>query len=480
VSSEVAPFSKTGGLADVSGALLAALARGGHRVTLVTPRYRGIAPPPATLAPLDLDLGPTRRRVGVHEHQLGHGARILFIDDAALYDREGIYGVGGADYADNAERFALLSLGAAALAAREVRPQVIHAHDWQAGLTPLYARRFAELGDVPVVFTIHNLAFQGLFPATRLPGLGLDGALFTAAGLEYWGHVSFLKAGINFSDVLTTVSPRYAQEILTPEFGFGFDGILAARRDRLVGILNGIDADVWNPATDPWLPAHYDGRDLSGKRECKRALLREFGLPHDETALHRPIVGMVSRLTDQKGFDLLAGLAGVLPGLDAVFVLLCTGEARYEALWTRMTAQASGRIAARIGFDERLAHLIEAGADLFLMPSRFEPCGLNQMYSMRYGTVPVVRATGGLYDTVEDFDPGTGRGTGFRFDAATPGALLATLQRALATWRDRKAWGQLMQAGMGRNHAWDVSAREYVKVYRQGIAARRAARRSRP
>jgi len=475
VSPEVAPFSKTGGLGDVTSALASALGRLGHQVTLVTPRYRGIDAGTRAADRIEIGLGGRVFEGELLEHELGPGARLLFVDQPSFFDREGLYGVGSVDYADNPLRFAFLSRVALAFAARHGRPSVVHAHEWQAGLAPLYLRRadadLAALADVPAVFTIHNLAFQGLFAPEVLPVVGIGWDAFTPAGLEYWGRASWLKAGINFADMVTTVSPRYAEEILTPEYGFGFDGILAARRDRLVGILNGIDQDAWDPARDPFLPATFTSQALAGKRACKAALLEEVGLP--AAAIDRPLVGMVGRLTEQKGQDLVAGVAGELVGLDASFVLVGTGEPRFEDLWRRLAQQAPDRVAARIGFDERLAHLVEAGADMFLMPSRFEPCGLNQMYSLRYGTVPIVRATGGLFDTVRDFDPATGRGTGFTFAPYEPWALMDAISRALAAYRRRDWWRKLMRAGMRQNHAWDVSAREYVKVYSQAARYRR-------
>jgi starch synthase len=282
--------------------------------------------------------------------------------------------------------------------------------------------------------------------------------------------VSFLKAGINRADVITTVSPRYAKEILTPEYGFGFEGVVATRRDRLVGILNGIDDETWNPQTDPLLPARYGPQDLAGKATCKVELLRAFGLPVDPAVVGRPLIGMVSRMVAQKGLDLLSEASEELPGLDASLVIVGTGDPRYELMWRSLAARSPDRIGIRIGFDERLAHLVEAGADMFLMPSRFEPCGLNQMYSMRYGTVPIVRATGGLHDTVEDFDQRTGRGTGFRFEAYTPDALFEAIDRAMTVYRQPPVWRKLMVAGMQRDFSWDQSAREYVKVYRQAMA----------
>jgi starch synthase len=346
---------------------------------------------------------------------------------------------------------------------------VVHAHDWQAGLVPvMLATTFAGhpvVGGTPAVFTIHNLAYQGTFPVEWLPALGLGWELMWIDALEFWGRISFLKGGVTFSRVITTVSPRYAQEIQTPELGFGFDGILRYRSRDLVGILNGIDYDQWDPARDAHLPEPYTASNLKGKAAAKRAVLEAYGLPVTASGLARPLLGMVSRMVDQKGFDLVASVADDLPRLDASFVLLGTGERRYEEMWRGLAARHRDRIGARIGFDEGLAHLIEGGADLFLMPSRFEPCGLNQMYSLRYGTVPLVRATGGLFDTVRNYDPRTGAGTGFTFEEYSPQALLGTLRRALDIYKDRDAWQRMQRAGMDEDNSWDARARSYVQVY---------------
>jgi starch synthase len=345
----------------------------------------------------------------------------------------------------------------------------VHAHDWQAGLAPvLLAREFRATGPfrrAVAVFTVHNLAYQGLFDPGWLSRLGLDRDLMHVDALEFWGRISFLKGGIVFSRLITTVSPQYAQEIQTPAFGFGFDGILRQRSSDLIGILNGIDYDQWDPCRDPYLPVPYDATHLDGKYAAKRLVLETFGLPTDDEVLQRPLVAMISRLVDQKGFDLVAEIAEKLPSLGASFVLLGTGEQRYEDLWKRLARDYPDRIGARIGFDEALAHRIEAGADLFLMPSRFEPCGLNQMYSLRYGTVPVVRATGGLFDTVRNFDPSTGEGTGFTFEPYSAVALLQTLRSALRTYQNGPAWRRLQVAGMGHDFSWAASARKYVAAY---------------
>src|SRR5712692_7939910 len=334
-------------------------------------------------------------------------------------------------------------------ARQEAPPAVVHAHDWHAGLAPVYLRTLyathPTLAGTASVFTIHNLAYQGLFDADWLPRLDLPWELYTMEQLEYWGRISFLKGGINHADMINTVSPTYAREIQTPEFGFGFDGILRRRAADLVGILNGIDTTQWDPAHDEYLPKPYDAGDLSGKAIAKAELLAQFRLPFDKA---RPVIGMISRLVDQKGFDLVAATAGTLPRLNATFVVLGTGEARYQDMWTRLAAEHPTRIAARIAFDEGLAHLIEAGSDIFLMPSKFEPCGLNQMYSLRYGTVPVVRAVGGLADTVIDYSPQTRGATGFVFKEYTPAALLGALRRALALYENPARWAVLQVAGM--------------------------------
>jgi starch synthase len=478
VSPEAVPFAKTGGLGDVAGALPLALARLGHEVTLVVPRYRGIDG--GTLVErVPLAVGGRTLDVSFMEHALAGRARAILIKCPELYDRPGLYGAGNTDYADNAVRFALLAKAALEFGARhDVRPDVVHAHDWQAGLVPVYLKTlFAGrpgLGAAATVFTIHNLAYQGLFSPATMPALDLRWDLFGIDGLEYWGRVSFLKAGINFSEVVTTVSPRYAREIQTAEFGFGFDGILARRSARVVGILNGIDVDVWDPSRDAHLPKPYGPKTLDAKRASKRALLETMGLPVAEETLARPVVGMVSRLVDQKGFDLLEAIGDRLLSIDASFVLLGSGEPRYQEMWQSLRDRAPGRVGVRFGFDERIAHLIEAGADIFLMPSRFEPCGLNQMYSLRYGTVPVVRAVGGLDDTIEQWNPATNAGTGFKFADYSPATLRASLEQAVDLYRNRRQWRAVQRAGMGKDFSWDASAAEYVTAYDRAIELRQA------
>jgi starch synthase len=471
IASEASPFSKTGGLGDVVGALPRALARLGHDVDVVVPRYRGTTAG-ERVGTLRVALGGQAAESPVWSARID-GVRVVFIEHSPYYDREHLYGAGGRDYADNPERFAFLCQAALEWAvATGWRYDVVHAHDWQGGLTPvLLARRQLPVRPVPVVFTIHNLAYQGIFDAGWLPRLGLGWDLMRIGAMEYWGQISFLKAGIVFSHVITTVSPRYAREIQTPEYGFGFEGILRARAADLVGILNGIDYDEWDPQRDPHLPQPYSASNLAGKAAAKRQLLERYGLPAGPEALERPLVGMVSRMVDQKGFDLLAAATDELPQLGAAFVVLGSGERRYEDLWLALAARHPDRIGVRIGFDEALAHLIEGGADLFLMPSRFEPCGLSQMYSLRYGTVPLVRATGGLADTVRNFDPWTGEGTGFTFDEYSPNALVRTLRWALDVYRDRAVWRRIQAAGMQQDFSWDASARRYEAVYERARAS---------
>jgi starch synthase len=471
VASEAVPFAKTGGLADVIGALPTALARLGHHVDVVMPRYRGITAG-ENAGRLTVRLGGQVTDADILIAGAGP-VRTIFVDHPQYFDRDFLYGTAGQDYPDNPERYAFLALAALEWAASQpVRFDVVHAHDWQAGLVPMLlhtGRAATTLGPLPSLFTIHNLAYQGVFDASWLPRLGLGWDLMRIDALEYWGRISYLKGGLMFSRKITTVSPRYAQEIQTPEYGFGFDGILRYRGDDVVGILNGIDYDLWDPARDPHLPERYDSSRLVGKQASKRAVLERFGMPVDEGTLARPLVGLISRLVAQKGFDLIALLAEELPALGASFVLLGNGDRRYEDLWLGLAARHPDRFGTRIGFDDALAHLIEAGADLFLMPSRFEPCGLNQMYSLRYGTVPLVRAVGGLYDTVTNFDQQTGTGTGFTFDEYSAQALLNTLRWALGIYQDRAAWRRIQLEGMKLDFSWDASARQYVKVYERAM-----------
>jgi starch synthase len=476
VASEAMPFAKSGGLADVAGALPLALARLGHSVTLVMPRYRGIDASGAPSAQLTIDMGRVSIETRFFERALADRARVVFVDCPELFDREHLYGEGRQEYPDNAGRFAFLSRAALEYAAHAgLQPDIIHAHDWQTGLVPVYRRtHYAEhpaFENAATVFTVHNVAYQGLYSSDWLPELGLSWDLYSIEALEYWLHISFLKGGIVFSDKISTVSPTYARQILAPGAGFGFEGLLHARQDDLTGILNGIDTAAWDPARDGQLPARYDARDLSGKRECKRALLEHYGLAAGDDALRRPVVAMISRMIDQKGHELISALAGDLPDFGAAFVVMGEGEPRYREMWQRLAGDYPDRFAVEPGYDETRAHLIQAGADILLMPSRFEPCGLSQMYSQRYGTVPVVHATGGLVDTVEPFDPSTGKGTGFVFDRYTPEGLGRALRSAIEVFGHETQWRRLQVNGMAKDFSWPTSAQQYVRLYQEARQA---------
>ncbi len=464
VASEATPFIKTGGLADVIGALPAALQAGGDDVAVVLPFYREARVPSAQRlwANHPVWVGSNAYPVNVHL-AVERGVPYYFIESPALFDRDGVYvDAGGRDFPDNHLRFAVFSRAALSLVRYAFRPDVIHCHDWQAALVPVYLRNVLSsdptfLG-IKTLFTIHNLGYQGLFPASVLPEIGLDGSVFHMGGLEFFGRVNVLKGGVVYSDAVSTVSKGYAREIQTPEFGFGLEGLLSSRADSLTGIVNGVDYTDWNPETDPHLAANYSAEDLSGKRICKKDVIERFGLPLE--AMDRPLIGIVSRFVDQKGFDLLADVAGELAAEDLCVVALGTGDPEYEKMFRELAAAHPSKIAARIAYDDPLAHQIEGGADIFLMPSRYEPCGLNQIYSLRYGTVPVVRATGGLDDTIEE-------STGFKFNEYSGLALLTAVREALAAYRDPRRWKDLMLNGMKKDFSWRASAAEYSDLYRR-------------
>ncbi len=460
-ASEAAPYAQTGGLADVLEALPKALAAQGHDVYVVLPRYGQI--------PLD-----RARRIWDHMPVWvgGRGFHasiwetedvppVLLVDCPELFDRDGLYGAGGRDHPDNHIRFAAFSQAALGVARNVVRPRILHCHDWQTALAITYLRHHCN-GDpallgVRTLFTIHNLGYQGRYGREAFGDLGLDPTLFQADALEFEGDVNLLKGGIRFADRLSAVSPTYAREIQTPEHGFGLDDLLRSRRHLLSGILNGVDYSRWNPETDPYIAAHYSEEDPEGKRACKLDLLRQMGLPEDN--LDRPLLGIVSRLADQKGFGLMLDLTPMLLEGDFCLAVLGKGESVYEHYFRSLAAARPDRIAVRVDFDLRLAHRIEAGADMFLMPSRYEPCGLNQIYSLRYGTLPIVRATGGLEDTVD----GT---CGFKFRDFHSHQLWGAIVEALATFRNGSAWRAMMGAAMRKDYSWDVSAARYAELYR--------------
>ena len=468
-ASEVAPFAKTGGLADVLEALPPALAALGEEVAVVLPRYGHIHLDGARRVWDRLPVWVGRRAFAADIYRADlHGVPLFLIDCPALYDRGGIYAASSGEFPDNHLRFAAFTRAALSVARYLFRPQILHLHDWQAALTAPYLRtlfdRDPALLGIRTLLTIHNLGYQGRFTGAAFADLGLDRSMFTPGGLEFWGDVNLLKGGIRFADFLSTVSPTYALEIQTPEEGHHLDGVLRDRRADLVGILNGVDYRQWSPESDTHIAARYSANDLAGKRKCKQELLAEMGLPEEN--LDRPLVGIVSRFAPQKGFDLLLDLTSELLAGDFCLVVLGTGESRYEDLFNSLAAARPDRIAARIGFDNALAHKIEAGADLFLMPSRYEPCGLNQIYSLRYGTVPVVRATGGLDDTVDE-------ATGFKFVDFTPEAMWIVLRKALECFANREQWTAMMRRGMAKDYSWGASAREYATLYRRILARAR-------
>lgn len=465
LASEVAPFSKTGGLGDVAKALPAALARAGHEVRVATPLYasvRGDLQRTDHVLRLRFPFG--EERAGLAVAHPGPGHEVWFIDHPGYYGRPGLYGTAW----DEHRRFGFFSAAALQAAQRfAFAPEIVHLNDWQTGLAAVALRGgFAgtTLGAARSVFTIHNLAYQGNFPKSVMGDLGLPWEWFHAGGLEFYDTVNFMKAGIAFADALTTVSPRYAQEIQTEGYGCMLEGILRARADRLTGILNGIDVEEWDPAQDTLLPARYDAQDLSGKAVCKAELRRRFGLPHPEQVSPRPLFVSVSRLTHQKGVDLLLeAVPWLLSGADAEVAVLGSGDSHYERGLRALAGRFPGRFGLHLGFDPVLSHQVEAGGDFFLMPSEYEPCGLNQMYSLRYGTPPIVRATGGLDDSVRD--AALPDGDGFKFVHFRADALAWAMGRALEVWRFPEALDAMRRRGMARDFSWRTSAARYLRLY---------------
>jgi len=469
VASECVPFSKTGGLADVVGALPRALANLGHQVSVYLPRYRQTKLPQAqtVVQSITVPFDDRYRFCSLVSGGEQHGVKFYFIDYPPYFDRDALYGTPAGDYPDNAERFALFSR--AVLEASKVLgvPNVFHCHDWQSALVPVLLRTvYAEdpaFRDVGCTITIHNIGYQGLFPSEILPLLMLPWDLFTMSKMEFFGQVNFLKGALVYSDFVTTVSKKYSQEIQTSEYGFGLEGVLRARAATVTGILNGVDYDEWSPECDNFTVAKYSATDVSGKAKCKQDLLAAFGVTGANPKL--PVIGIVSRFAAQKGFDLISNVMDRLAREEMIVVALGAGDKEYEEMFLRLNRQFPQKIAVKIAYNNELAHKIEAGSDMFLMPSRYEPCGLNQIYSLRYGTVPIVRATGGLDDTIEPWDARTGKGTGFKFSDYSGESLLLTVRQALQAYRDQTSWKTLMRNGMGKDFSWNASAKEYVRVY---------------
>ncbi len=460
IASEATPFAKTGGLADVLGALPRACAALGDDVAVVLPKYASVKVEGARRVwhSLPVTIGAHLYTANIDEVILDEVLYFL-VDCPPLYNRPGIYGDATGSFPDNHIRFAALTQAAVGIARHLFRADLFHCHDWQSGLlAPLLKSSLAMdplFLHARTIFTIHNLGYQGNFGAETVTELGLDPMIYTPSGLEFWNQVSFMKGGIVWSDAVTTVSPTYAREIQTAEQGFGMDGVLRDHANKLTGILNGVDYAIWSPEVDPHTATHYSVSDLSGKLACKRALLAEMGLPANDG---RPVIGIVSRFAEQKGLDLVGTIAEWLAEQDVAIVALGSGDAATEAMFRTLAATYPHKFAVRIGYDDGLSHRIEAGADMFLMPSRYEPCGLNQIYSLRYGTVPIVRATGGLADTVDS-------STGFLFEEFSAEALQGALADALAAFPNRAAWNDRMVAGMTRDFSWNASALAYRDLY---------------
>jgi len=469
VASEGVPFSKTGGLADVVGALPRALASLGHQVRVYLPRYRQtkLTEPATVVRSITIPFDDKYRFASVVTGGTQGGVRFFFVEYLPYFDRDVLYGTPAGDFPDNAERFALFSR--AVLEASKVLgvPHIFHCHDWQSALVPILLRTvYAEdpaLREAGTVFTIHNMGYQGLFPPDTLPLLMLPWDLFTMSKMEFFGQVNFLKGALTYSDYITTVSKKYSQEIQTTEYGFGLEGVLHDRASTVSGILNGVDYDEWSPQTDKFAAAKFSPQDLAGKTKCKQELLAAFGMPAADMKL--PVIGIVSRFAAQKGFDLIAQIADRLAREDMIMVALGAGDKPYEEMFLRLSKQFPNKIAVKVAYDNAIAHKIEAGADMFLMPSRYEPCGLNQIYSLKYGSVPVVRATGGLDDTIEPWDARSGKGTGFKFTEYSGESLLLTIKQALQAYSDQTSWQVLMRNGMNKDFSWNASAREYGKIY---------------
>jgi len=486
-TSEAVPFAKTGGLADVCGALPVELARAGHEPTLILPAYRQAKTCGLPIEPVGIEFIVPIGSKTVTGHLLrsklpGSNVPVYLVEQDHYFNREGLYQEDGVDYTDNCERFVFFSRAVLeAIRLLELQPNVIHANDWQTGLIGAYLqteyRGLPRYEQIASLFTIHNMAYQGQFWHWDMLLTGLDWKYFNWQQMEFFGHLNLLKTGLVFADSINTVSPRYAQEIQTAPLGAGLEGVLQNRHDVLSGIINGVNYQEWDPAIDPHLPARYDAQSVGqGKPECKEALQRELGLPQREDV---PLVGIISRLADQKGIDLVgAVMQEWVKSSDVQWVVLGTGDPKYHRLLGRLGERFPQKVAARLEFSNPLAHRIEAGSDIFLMPSQFEPCGLNQLYSLKYGTVPVVRATGGLADTVTDTTPATlaaGTATGFTFREYSSLALSETLRRACEMFDRPEAWTQLIATAMKQDWSWTRSAQQYIQLYEMTIARMRHA-----
>jgi starch synthase len=472
VASEAKPYARTGGLAEVVGSLSKALHRLGCDVRVIIPYYsevrKGPFPITACLEDLKVDFHDGSLTADVMCTQNDEGLFVYFIQRDELYDRSYLYATPKGDYLDNAYRFIYFSKSIFPLCkSLGFQPDILHCHDWQTALVPAYLKHIYRsdpfFQHTASILTLHNIAYQGVFPSSSFRWTGFPSFMNTMQEMEYWGKINFLKAGINSADVINTVSPTYSHEILQEAYGYGLQGVLSARGKDLYGILNGVDYDEWDPSRDPYLEQRYTADTLDGKAACKRSLLEELGLQLDPEKV--PCIGMVSRLTGQKGIDILSTAMKTVLARDLAFVLLGLGEKQYQDLMMRLSECYPGKMGLRIGYDNGLAHRIMAGCDMFLMPSRYEPCGLSQFYSMKYGTIPIVRATGGLEDSVHEFDPVAMQGTGFKFRSYSSGALVDAIRRALEVYRNQTTWKLLRENCMQQNFSWEQSARKYLELY---------------
>jgi starch synthase len=479
VTPEANPFARSGGLAEVIASLAFALTRLGHEVKVVMPLYRQVReaghPLNFTGHTLSIPLSWKALPAEIYQAELNSRLTFYFVGQETLFNREGLYGTEYGNFEDNAERFIFFSRAVVEMMeALEMDLDICHCQEWQTGLVPVYLRtlyherpRFQRL---PVLYTVHNVGYQGVFSPYDLPLTGLGWELFSPKALEFYGKINFMKGGLVFADLLSTVSNKYREEILTPEFGFGLEGVLRERVQELFGIVEGVDYQRWDPANDPYIAAPYGPDELNGKRLCKQVLLKDFEL---NLPLERPLLGMTTRLFERKGIDLVENILDDLMQLEVGFVLQGTGEERHQFLLQEISQRHPQRFGLAIGYNEELAHRIISGADIFLMPSRYEPCGLDQLYCLRYGTIPLVRATGGLEETIQAYDPQTGEGSGFKFYDCTPGGLFRAIQQALGLYQDQQAWRKLMQRNMKLNFSWDLVAPKYVELYDKAREKRR-------
>lgn len=481
VTPEANPFARTGGLAEVVSDLAYALTRLGHQVIVALPLYRQVREAGGSLfstgLTLSIPLSFKNLPAEIFQTELSPGLTFYFIGQDALFNREGLYGTAYGDFEDNAERFIFFSRAVVEMIeALKLDLDICHCQEWQTGLIPVYLRTlFRErprLDKLPTLYTVHNVGYQGLFSSYDFPLTGLGWELLSPKALEFYGKINLMKGGLVYADLINTVSNRYREEILSPEYGFGLEGVLRERAGDLFGVVEGVDYQRWDPGIDPFLAAPYSLEDLEGKKSCKRALLKHFRL---ELPLERPLVGMTTRLYERKGIDLVEGIMDELMAFEVGFVLQGTGEERHQYLLQELSARYPGKIGISIDFTEELAHQIIAGADIFLMPSRYEPCGLDQLYCLRYGTVPVVRATGGLDETIKQYDPDTGSGNGFKFTECATETFLQAVQEALTLYQDQTAWQALMRQNMALDFSWDKVAPSYVALYDRAREKRRQA-----